>query len=130
MAKTKTIHVKGTEIGLFSQGNDDYISITDIARHKDGANTDSIIQNWLRNRNTIELLGFWELMYNPGFKPLEFEGFKKQAGLNSFVMTPKKWIETTNAIGITSKSGRYGGTFAHKDIAFEFASWISIYFKL
>src|SRR5665213_1923035 len=130
MAKNKTINVKGTEIGLFSQGNDDYISITDIARHKDSANTDSIIQNWLRNRNTIELLGFWELMYNPGFKPLEFEGFKKQAGLNSFVMTPKKWIENTGAIGITSKSGRYGGTFAHKDIAFEFASWISIEFKL
>ncbi|MFI5137562.1 MAG: KilA-N domain-containing protein [Sphingobacteriales bacterium] len=130
MAKNKTINVKGTEIGLFSQGNEDYVSITDIARHKDSANTDSIIQNWLRNRNTIELLGFWELMYNPGFKPLEFEGFKKQAGLNSFVMTPKKWIENTNAIGITSKSGRYGGTFAHKDIAFEFASWISIEFKL
>ena len=130
MAKNRTINVKGTEIVLFSIGNEDYVSITDIARHKDSANTDSIIQNWLRNRNTIELLGFWELMYNPGFKPLEFEGFKKQAGLNSFVMTPKKWIENTNAIGITSKSGRYGGTFAHKDIAFEFASWISIEFKL
>jgi len=130
MAKNTTINVKGTEIELFSKGNEDYVSITDIARHKDSANTDSIIQNWLRNRNTIELLGFWELMYNPGFKPLEFEGFKKQAGLNSFVMTPKKWIENTNAIGITSRSGRYGGTFAHKDIAFEFASWISIEFKL
>ena len=115
---------------LFSKENEDYVSITNIARHKDSTDTDSIIQNWLRNRNTIELLGFWELMYNPGFKPLEFEGFKKQAGLNSFVMTPKKWIENTNAIGITSRSGRYGGTFAHKDIAFEFASWISIEFKL
>ena len=82
------------------------------------------------NRNTIELLGFWESIYNPNFKPLEFEGFRKQAGLNSFVMTPKRWIENTNAIGIISKSGRYGGTFAHKDIAFEFASWISIDFKL
>ena len=92
--------------------------------------TDTIIQNWMRNRNTIELLGFWESIYNPNFKPLEFEGFRKQAGLNSFVMTPKRWIETTNAIGIVSKSGRYGGTFAHKDIAFEFASWISIEFKL
>jgi len=130
MAKNKTINVNGTDIVFFSQGNEDYISITDIARYKDSANTDSIIQNWLRNRNTIELLGFWELMYNSSFKPLEFEGFKKQAGLNSFVMTPKKWIESTNAIGITSKSGRYGGTFAHKDIAFEFASWISIEFKL
>ena len=81
MAKNTTINVKGTEIGLFSKGNEDYVSITDIARHKDSANTDSIIQNWLRNRNTIELLGFWELMYNPGFKPLEFERFKKQAQL-------------------------------------------------
>jgi hypothetical protein len=130
MAKNKTINVKGTEITLFSQGSDDFISLTDIAKHKDLANTDTIIQNWLRNRNTIELLGFWETMYNPNFKPLEFEGFRKQAGLNSFVMTPKKWIETTNAIGITSKAGRYGGTFAHMDIAFEFASWISIEFKL
>ena len=130
MEKNKTINVKGTGIALFSEGNNDFISLTDIAKHKDSANTDSIIQNWLRNRNTIELLGFWELMYNPAFKPLEFEGFKKQAGLNSFVMTPKKWIESTNAIGIKSKSGRYGGTFAHMDIAFEFASWISIEFKL
>jgi hypothetical protein len=80
LTKNKTITVKGTEIVLFSKGNDDYVSITDIARHKDNTNTDSIIQNWLRNRNTIELLGFWELMYNPDFKPLEFEGFKKQAG--------------------------------------------------
>jgi hypothetical protein len=130
MAKNKTIHVKGTEISLFTEGTNDFISLTDIAKHKDLANTDSIIQNWLRNRNTIELLGFWESMYNPNSKPLEFEGFRKQAGLNSFVMTPKKWIETTNAIGLTSKSGRYGGTFAHMDIAFEFASWISIEFKL
>jgi hypothetical protein len=130
MAKNKTISVKGTEIGIYQGEASDYISLTDIARHKDGANTDAIIQNWLRNRNTIELLGFWELMYNPDFKPLEFEGFRKQAGLNSFVLTPKKWIETTNAIGIISKSGRYGGSFAHKDIAFEFASWISIEFKL
>jgi hypothetical protein len=130
MAKRKTIQVKETAISIFQGEQSDFISLTDIANHKDAANTDSIIQNWLRNRNTIELLGFWELMYNPDFKPLEFEGFKKQAGLNSFVMTPKKWIETTNAIGIISKSGRYGGTFAHQDIAFEFASWISIEFKL
>jgi hypothetical protein len=130
MAKNRTIIVKGTEITVLKNDLDDYISITDIARFKESSNMDAIIQNWLRNRNTIELLGFWETMYNPDFKPLEFEGFKKQAGLNSFVMTPKKWIETTNAIGITSKSGRYGGTFAHKDIAFEFASWISIEFKL
>ena len=130
MAKNKTIIVKGTEITVFQNEQSDFISLTDIARYKDTSNTDIIIQNWLRNRNTIELLGFWETLYNPDFKPLEFEGFKKQAGLNSFVLTPKKWIETTNAIGITSKAGRYGGTFAHKDIAFEFASWISIEFKL
>lgn len=130
MAKNQKIEVKGNEITIIKSEANDYISLTDIARHKDVNNTDKIIQNWLRNRNTIELLGLWELMYNPNFKPLEFEGFKKQAGLNSFVLTPKKWIETTHAIGIISKSGRYGGTFAQKDIAFEFASWISIEFKL
>jgi hypothetical protein len=130
MAKNKKIEVKGTEITFYKGELDDYISLTDIARYKDSSNTDDIVKNWLRNRNTIELLGFWEQMYNPGFKPVEFDGFRKQAGLNSFVLTPKRWIETTNAIGIVSKSGRYGGTFAHKDIAFEFASWISIEVKL
>jgi hypothetical protein len=130
MTKKKTIVVKGAEIAIYQNDENEYISLTDIARFKDASNTDSIIQNWLRNRNTIELLGFWEVMYNQNFKPLEFEGFRKQAGLNSFVLTPKKWVETTNAIGIISKSGRYGGTFAHKDIAFEFASWISIEYKL
>jgi hypothetical protein len=107
MAKNKTINVKGTEITLFSEGANDYISLTDIARYKDAVNTDDIIKNWLRNRNTIELLGFWESMYNPNFKPVEFDGFKNQAGLNSFLMTPKKWIETTNAIGMRSKLGNY-----------------------
>ena len=130
MAKNRKIEVKGVKVVIYSQTDADYISLTDIARYKDADHTDTIIQNWMRNRNTIELLGFWEAIYNPNFKPLEFEGFKKQAGLNSFVMTPKRWIETTNAIGIISKSGRYGGTFAHKDIALEFASWISIEFKL
>ena len=130
MAKNKKIEVYGTEITIFNGEKVDYISLTDIARHKDKANTDDIIKNWLRNRNTIELLGFWEQLYNPDFKPVEFDGFRKQAGLNSFVMTTKRWIETTNAIGIISKPGRYGGTFAHKDIAFEFASFISIEFKL
>ena len=130
MAKNQKIDVKGTEITVLRNETEDYISLTDIARHKDAEHTDTIIQNWMRNRNTNELLGFWESIYNPDFKPLEFEGFRKQAGLNSFVMTPKRWIETTNAMGIISKSGRYGGTFAHKDIAFEFASWISIEFKL
>jgi len=130
MTKHQKIQVQGTEIAIVSGQLDDYISLTDIARYKDSAHTDAIIQNWMRNRNTIELLGFWETIYNPDFKPLEFEGFRKQAGLNSFVMTPKRWIETTNAIGIISKSGRHGGTYAHKDIALEFASWISIEFKL
>ncbi len=128
--KNNKIDVQGISIVVYKSDLEDYISLTDIARYKDINHTDSIIQNWLRNRNTVELLGFWETIYNPNFKPLEFEGFRKQAGLNSFVMTPKKWIESTNAIGIVSKSGRYGGTFAHKDIALEFASWISIEFKL
>jgi len=130
MTKKQKIEVKGTEISVLKNAAEDFISLTDIARYKDAEHTDTIIQNWMRNRNTIELLGFWESIYNSNFKPLEFEGFRKQAGLNSFVMTPKRWIESTNAIGIISKSGRYGGTFAHKDIAFEFASWISIEFKL
>lgn len=128
--KKSKIEVQGFEITIASKNNDDYISLTDIARHRDSSQTDDIIKNWLRNRNTIELLGFWEMIYNPNFKPVEFDGFRKQAGLNSFVLTPKRWIESTNAIGIISKSGRYGGTFAHKDIALEFASWISIEFKL
>ena len=130
MAKNKKIEVQGIEIVLYEDNSNDFISLTDIARHKDTSHTDDIIKNWLRNRNTIELLGFWEMIYNPDFKPVEFDGFRKQAGLNSFVMTPKRWIESTNAIGIVSKAGRYGGTFAHKDIALEFASWISIEFKL
>jgi len=122
MAKNKILSVKGTEISIFQNQHSHYLSLTDIARYKDAQNTDDIIKNWLRNRNTIELLGFWETIYNPDFKPVEFDGFRKQAGLNSFVMTPKRWIESTNAIGITSKAGRYGGTFAHKDIPFEFGS--------
>ncbi|HOY11892.1 MAG TPA: KilA-N domain-containing protein [Saprospiraceae bacterium] len=130
MAKNKTIHVKGTEITIFLNEQSEYISLTDIARYKDIERTETIIQNWIRNRNTIELLGFWEQLYNPDFKHIEFDVFKKQAGLNSFTLNPKQWIEKTNAIGIISKAGRYGGTFAHKDIAFEFASWISIEFKL
>lgn len=130
MAKNKKINVQGVDILLYQEHQNDYISLTDIARHKDSAHTDDLIKNWMRNRNTIELLGFWESIYNPYFKPVEFDGFRKQAGLNSFVMTPKRWIENTNAIGIVSKAGRYGGTFAHKDIALEFASWISIEFKL
>lgn len=130
MAKKTSFTVKGTEITFTQQNQQDYISLTDLARHKDNERTDYIIQNWLRNRNTIELLGFWEKLNNPDFNPIEFEGFRLQAGLNSFVLTAKQWIEKTGAIGIISKAGRYGGTFAHRDIAFEFASWISIEFKL
>lgn len=130
MAKNKKINVKGFDVALYENQKEHYISLTDIAKYKNEDHTDDVIKNWMRNRNTIELLGFWESMYNPEFKPVEFDGFRKLAGLNSFVMTPKRWIETTNAIGIISKSGRNGGTFAHKDIAFEFASWISIEFKL
>ena len=125
-----TITVKGTEIEVVQRESIDYISLTDLAKHKDEHHSDDIIKNWLRNRYTIELLGIWEKLNNPNFKPVEFDGFRNQSGLNSFVMTPKKWIENTNAIGIISKSGRYGGTYAHKDIAFEFASWISVEFKL
>ncbi|MDD4968447.1 MAG: KilA-N domain-containing protein [Paludibacter sp.] len=128
--KNNKIVVKGSEISILHIDTEDFISLTDIAKHKDAERTDYVIQNWLRNRNTVELLGFWEQLYNPKFNPLEFEGFRKQAGLNSFVLSPKQWIEKTNAIGLISKPGRYGGTYAHKDIAFEFASWISIEFKL
>jgi hypothetical protein len=122
--------VLNKEIALYKHNLDDYICITDIARYKNPDRTDDLIRNWLRNRNTIEFLGIWEQLNNPNFKPVEFDGFKKQAGLNSFTLTPKQWIESTNAIGLISKSGRYGGTYAHKDIAFEFASWISVEFKL
>ena len=124
------IEVKGTTITILTQKKDDYISLTDIAKYKEPDRSDHIIQNWMRNRNTIEFLGIWEQLHNPAFKPLEFEGFRKNAGLNSFVLTPKQWIGKTGAIGIVSKKGRYGGTFAHKDIAFEFAAWISVEFKL
>ncbi len=125
-----SIHAKGTEIAVLSSGDEnDYISLTDIAKYKSDAPND-VIKNWMRSRDTIEFLGLWEQLYNPDFKPVEFDGFKMQAGSNAFTMSPQKWIEGTNAIGIISKSGRYGGTYAHKDIAFEFASWISAEFKL
>jgi hypothetical protein len=124
------INVLEKEITIYVQNDEDYICITDIARYKDADRTDDLIRNWLRNRNTIEFLGIWELLNNPDFKPVEFDGFRKQAGLNSFTLTPKQWIEKTHATGLISKAGRYGGTYAHKDIAFEFASWISVEFKL
>ncbi|MBU1200936.1 MAG: KilA-N domain-containing protein [Nanoarchaeota archaeon] len=124
------INVKGTEINVQFIDKNEYLSLTDIAKHKDEKRTDYLISNWLRNRNTIEFLGFWELVNNPNFNPIEFDGFRKKAGLNSFVLTTKHWVEKTNAIGLFAKSGRYGGTYACKDIAFEFASWISVEFKL
>jgi len=124
------IKVLNREVTVLSVKDEDYICLTDIARYKDPERTDYIILNWLRNRNTIEFLGIWEHLNNPGFNPIEFDGIKKHAGLNSFVLTAKQWIEKTGAIGITSKAGRYGGTYAHKDIAFEFASWVSVEFKL
>ena len=123
------INVQDTDVTIIQIENADYISITDIAKFKT-AEPNAVIGNWMRNRNTIEYLGIWESLYNPAFKPLEFEGFKKEAGLNAFTLSPSKWIEATNAIGMITKSGRYGGTFAHKDIAFKFASWISIEFEL
>jgi len=130
MNKNKKIDVKGASITISSKEKEDYISLTDIAKYKDSERTDYIIQNWLRNRNTIEFLGIWEKLHNPDFNSIEFDGFKNSAGLNSFVLTSKQWINRTNAIGIISKSGRYGGTFAHKDIAFEFAAWVSVEFKI
>lgn len=129
MAVRKII-VKEKEISLFAKENSEYISITDIAKSKDSKRSDYVIQNWMRNRNTIEFIGLWESLHNETFNSIEFDGFRNQAGLNSFSLTPKKWIQSTNAIGIISKPGKYGGTFAHQDIAFEFASWISAEFKL
>ncbi len=130
MAKSKTNNVKGTEIVILSEKNkDEYISLTGIARYRDAERSDYILQNWLRTRSTIEFVGLWEQFNNPNFNSIEFDGIKSQAGSNSFSLTPKRWIETTNAIGIVSKTGKYGGTFAHRDIAFEFATWISAEFK-
>ncbi len=127
--KNKKIEVKGSEIVVVSVNEQDFISLTDIAKYKTN-DTSAVIGNWMRNRNTIEFLGIWETLYNPDFKPLEFEGFRKQAGLNAFTLSPQKWVNKTNAKGFIVKAGRYGGTYAHKDIAFKFASWISVEFEL
>ena len=129
-AKKSTLNVQGTAITVLNQPAKDTISLTDIARFKNPDHPDDVIRNWLRNRNTLEFLGVWERLNNPAFNPVEFDGIRNQAGLNSFVLTPKQWIEKTGAVGLTSSAGRYGGTFAHKDIAFEFASWVSVEFKL
>lgn len=129
-AKKATIDVQGTAITVLSQKVEDFICLTDIARFKNAERSDDLVRNWLRNRNTIEFLGIWEQLNNSGFNSVEFDGIRIQAGLNSFTLTPKQWIEKTGAVGIVSSTGRYGGTYAHKDIAFEFASWVSVEFKL
>lgn len=124
------LHANGIDIRLSSFTTADYISLTDIAKYKDPKNPRYMIQNWMRNRSTLDFLGLWEELNNPNFNRVEFDAFKFQSGENSFIMTPQKGISSTNAIGVISKSGRYGGTYAHSDIAFEFASWISPEFKL
>jgi len=131
MISRKTLNVKGTQIALLAKGKADYISLTDMAKFKNVDDPRYVIQNWMKTRFTIEYLGNWELLYNPNFKRVELDTFKNSSGGNAFVLTPEKWVKITNAMGIESKHGRYGGgTFAHKDIAFEFASWLSPEFKL
>lgn len=131
MSKKITIlKVKEQDISIFYKKEEDYISLTDIARIKNSDEPKDVVKNWFRNRSTVEFLGLWERINNPNFKGVEFDPLYQEAGNNSFTLSPSKWINTTNAIGIISKTGRGGGTFAHKDIAFEFASWISAEFKL
>ena len=130
MAKKNEIIVKDVSIKTMNVNGIDYICITDIAKQKNTVDPNGVIGNWMRNRNTVEFLGIWETLHNPNFNPIEFEGFRKEAGLNAFTLSPTRWIEATNAIGVFSNSGRYGGTYAQTDIAFEFASWISVEFRL
>lgn len=130
MNKIQEINVKDTIIRTINVNGVDYICITDIARQKNQLEPNAVVGNWMRNRNTIEYLGLWEYLNNPNFNPIEFEGFRQQAGLNAFTLSPTRWIETTNAIGLISKSGRYGGTYAQRDIAFKFSSWVSVEFEL
>ena len=127
MTVKKKIHVKGAEIAVLKEGNDDFISLTDMLKAKDG---DFFISDWLRNRNTVEFLGIWESVYNPNFNYGEFATIKSQAGLNSYKISVKEWVKKTNALGIKATAGRYGGTYAHPDIAFEFGMWISAEFKI
>ena len=130
--KKETLHAKGIDIGIYTKDfENEYLSLTDIAKYRNEDDPRFVIQNWMRNRNTIEFLGVWEQLNNPDFNRVQFEAVKNDAGLNRFVMTPTKWIDQVNSIGIVSKAGRYGGgTYAHSDIALEFASWISAEFKL
>lgn len=125
--QTKTIDIKGTSVSVVSSKEGDYISLTDMLRAKDG---DFFISDWLRNRNTVEFLGIWESVFNPAFNYGEFATIKSQAGLNSYKISVKEWVEKTNAIGLKATAGRYGGTYAHPDIAFEFGMWISPEFKI
>lgn len=127
---SKEVSVQGINVRYNTFNEEDYISLTDIAKAKNPNNANQVVANWMRNRVTVEYLGLWEVLNNPDFNPIEFEGFRKEAGLNAFTLSPQQWIEKTNAIGIVSKSGRYGGTYAHRDIAFKFASWISVEFEL
>jgi hypothetical protein len=129
MSKNRTVNVLDKDIVFYRIDAEDYISITDIAKYKNPDAPRDIIKNWMRNKNTIELLGLWERIHNPEFKQFEFDLFLSEAGYNHFVLSPQKWIESTNAIGMTSKSGRNGGTFAHADIALEFAAWVSVEVK-
>jgi len=129
-AKRTSIEVQGGTVTVLSQNQQDIFCLTDIAKFKNPDHPDDVIRNWLRTRSTVEFLGVWERLNNPSFNPVEFDGIRMQTGLNSFVLTPKQWIEKTCAVGITSSAGRYGGTYAHKDIAFEFAAWVSVEFKL
>ena len=129
--KKDTIKAKGFEIQVYTKDfKNDFVSLTDIARYKNTDDPRFVIQNWMRNRNTLEFIGLWEILNNSNFNRVQFDTFRTEAGLNRFTMTPSKWVESTNAFGIVSKSGRYGGTYAHYDIAMEFASWISPEFKL
>ena len=129
--KKEQISAKGFSIQIYTEDfENDYVCLTDIARYKNSDDPRFIIQNWMRNKNTLEFIGLWEILNNSNFNRVQFDTFRNDAGLNRFIMTPQKWIESTNAIGIVSKSGRYGGTYAHSDIALEFASWISPEFKL
>ena len=130
MAKRSIITVKDVSIRTMTVNGIDYICITDIAKQKNVIDPAGAIANWMRNRNTIEYLGLWETLYNPNFNPLEFEGFRSQAGLNAFTLSPSQWIEATRAIGLISQAGRYGGTYARSDIAFKFANWVSVEFEL
>ena len=130
MAKKSEIIVRDVAIKTITVNGVDYICITDVAKQKNSVDPNGVIANWMRNRNTVEFLGIWETIHNPNFNPLEFEGFRKEAGLNAFTLSPTRWITATNAIGIVSHAGRNGGTYAQTDIAFEFASWISVEFRL